>query len=42
VKVIGTGGLSTVLAPHTGVFDFIDPELTLEGIRLICERNAEA
>ena len=41
VKVIGTGGLSTVLAPHTGVFDFIDPELTLEGIRLICERNAE-
>jgi type III pantothenate kinase len=40
-KVIGTGGLCRVLAPHTKVFDFIDPELTLDGIRLICDRNLE-
>jgi type III pantothenate kinase len=41
VKVIGTGGLCRVLAPHTGVFDFVDPELTLDGIRFICDRNPE-
>ena len=38
-KVIATGGLSTVIAPLTAVFDFVDPWLTLEGLRLIAERN---
>lgn len=38
-KVIATGGLSTVLAPHTDRFDAVDPWLTLDGLRLIAERN---
>jgi type III pantothenate kinase len=38
-KVIATGGLSTVLAPHTACFDAVDPWLTLDGLRLIAERN---
>ncbi len=38
-SVIATGGLSTVLAPYTDHFDAVDPWLTLEGLRLIAERN---
>lgn len=38
-KVIATGGLSTVLAPLTNRFDAVDPWLTLDGLRLIAERN---
>ena len=38
-QVIATGGLSTVLAPHTDCFDAVDPWLTLDGLRLIAERN---
>lgn len=41
-KVIATGGLSTVLGPHTDCFDAIDPWLTLDGLRLIAERNPRA
>jgi type III pantothenate kinase len=41
-QVIATGGLSTVLAPHTGCFDRVDPWLTLDGLRLIAERNPRA
>src|SRR5690606_12153669 len=37
--VIATGGLSTVLQPHTDCFDEVDPWLTLEGLRLIADRN---
>jgi type III pantothenate kinase len=37
--VIATGGLSTVLAPHTDCFDAVDPWLTLDGLRLIAARN---
>ena len=37
--VIATGGLSRVLAPHTDCFDHVDPWLTLDGLRLIAERN---
>jgi len=33
--VIATGGLSGVLGPVTGLFDAIDPVLTLTGLRLI-------
>lgn len=39
VQVVATGGLSTVLAPLTDRFDAIDPWLTLDGLRLIAERN---
>jgi type III pantothenate kinase len=37
--VLATGGLSTVLAPHTTCFDAVDPWLTLDGLRLIAARN---
>ncbi|WP_296702772.1 type III pantothenate kinase [Algoriphagus sp.] len=39
-QVIATGGLSTVLTPLTEVFDEIDRNLTLEGLRLITEVNS--
>jgi type III pantothenate kinase len=38
-QVIATGGLSTVLAPYIRAFNLVDPELTLEGLRIIGERN---
>jgi type III pantothenate kinase len=38
-KVIATGGLAKVLAPYTEVFDTIDEDLTLTGLRLLWERN---
>ena len=38
-KVIATGGLATVLADHTDVFDAVDPYLTLEGLRIVADRN---
>ena len=38
-QVIGTGGLIGLLAPHTLVFDHLDPWLTLSGLRLIAERQ---
>ena len=38
-KVVATGGLSGVFAQHTPTFDAVDPYLTLDGLRLIAERN---
>jgi type III pantothenate kinase len=38
-QVIATGGLAQRLAPYTDCFDIVDPWLTLEGLRLIAERN---
>jgi type III pantothenate kinase len=38
VRVIGTGGLIHIIAPHTPLLDHVDPWLTLDGIRLIGER----
>lgn len=39
LKVIATGGLAPLIGAETGVFDAIDPWLTLEGLRLVWERN---
>jgi type III pantothenate kinase len=39
-QVVATGGLSRVLAPLTDQITVADPWLTLEGLRLIAERNA--
>jgi len=39
LKVIGTGGLAPLLAEGTTVIDRIDPDLTLDGLRLLAERN---
>ncbi|MEZ4521536.1 MAG: type III pantothenate kinase [Thermomicrobiales bacterium] len=38
-RVIATGGLAQILAPHTDHFDAVDPMLTLEGLRIVSERN---
>lgn len=38
-KVIVTGGLADVLGPELECVDSVDPLLTLEGLRLIFERN---
>jgi type III pantothenate kinase len=38
-QVIATGGLSSVLSPLTNEIQTIDPWLTLDGLRLIAERN---
>jgi type III pantothenate kinase len=37
--VIATGGFSNVLGQHTDCFDAVDQWLTLDGLRLIGERN---
>ncbi len=34
-KVVATGGLCRVVAPLTDVFDFVEPDLTLEGLARI-------
>ena len=39
--VVATGGLSRMIASETKVIDHIDGLLTLKGLRLIYERNAE-
>jgi type III pantothenate kinase len=38
-KVVATGGLAPVLARHTPLFDAVDDDLTLKGLRLLWERN---
>lgn len=38
-KVIATGGLSEKVGSYTDYFDVIDPMLTLDGLRLIMERQ---
>jgi type III pantothenate kinase len=39
-KVIATGGLSSLVARHTRKVGTVDENLTLEGLRLLFERNA--
>ena len=38
-KVVATGGLAHILEKESGVFDAVDPDLTLTGLRLIHEMN---
>ena len=39
LKVVATGGLAPLLAEGTTVIEHIDPDITLEGLRLLAERN---
>jgi type III pantothenate kinase len=38
-RVIATGGLAELIAPHSQTITMVDPELTLQGLRLVWERN---
>jgi type III pantothenate kinase len=40
--VVATGGLADVIAPHSETISAVDPELTLQGLRLVWERNHPA
>lgn len=40
-KVVGTGGLVSLIAPQTDIFDVVDPDLTLRGLRRIFDLNRE-
>jgi type III pantothenate kinase len=35
VRVVATGGLATLFDKHTDVFDIIEPDLTVQGLRLL-------
>jgi type III pantothenate kinase len=37
--VVATGGLAELIAPHTESVDHVEPWLTLEGLRILYERN---
>ena len=39
--VIATGGLAKLIAKETDVIDKVDSSLTLEGLRIIYEKNKE-
>lgn len=39
MKVIATGGLAPVIARLTGIFDVVDSDLTLQGLRMIFDLN---
>lgn len=41
-RVVGTGGLVTVIADHAPVFDAVNQELTLVGLDLIYQMNTRA
>ena len=37
--VVATGGLADLIAPHTRTITTVDPELTLQGLRIVWARN---
>jgi type III pantothenate kinase len=40
--VVATGGLAELIAPHSAVIEWVDPFLTLEGLRLVWELNRDS
>jgi type III pantothenate kinase len=41
-RVVATGGLAILFDQHTGIFDHVDPDLTLEGLAILAERAGVA
>ena len=41
MTTIATGGLATVVIPHCRTIDHHEPFLTLEGLRLVHEKNVD-
>jgi type III pantothenate kinase len=39
MKVVATGGLAPLFSEGTDIFDRIDPDLTLDGLRMLADRN---
>jgi len=39
MKVVATGGLASLFAEGTIVIEQIEPDLTLDGLRMLAERN---
>jgi type III pantothenate kinase len=39
LKVVATGGLAPLFAEGTALIETTDPDITLEGLRLLAERN---
>lgn len=39
-KVIATGGLAKLISEESNVIDIVDPFLTLKGLYMLYERNA--
>ena len=37
--MVATGGLAELIAPHSRTITAVDPELTLQGLRLVWERT---
>ena len=40
-QTVATGGLADLIVPHARTLERIDPFLTLEGLRLVWQRNHE-
>jgi type III pantothenate kinase len=36
---IATGGLASIIAPEVDAIELVDPDLTLQGLRMVWERN---
>ena len=38
-RVVATGGLADLIAPHAETIEVVEPDLTLDGLRLIWSQN---